>query len=123
MDIKIYSAEEMAEKFEGLVVAEGEEVDTAPRMAELEKHTKAELIDLIIALENKGKRTGTTVQDIAKAMLKDKDCLAVNYETIAEACRILIPGAKTSSKSIASYVSKKREEWELPSRFMIRASK
>ncbi len=122
MDIQIFNAQEMADKFNGLVVAEGEEteVDTTEREADLTKLNKAELVAHIISLEAKGKRTGTTVQDIARAMLTDEDCLAVNYETIAEACRILIPGAKTSSKSIASYVSKKREEWKLPVRYMIR---
>ena len=125
MDIQIFNAQELAERFETLVVAEGEtqEVDTSAREDELTKLTKAELVEMIIGLESKGKRTGTTVQDIAKAMLKDEECLAVNYETIAEACRILIPGAKTSAKSIASYVSKKRDEWDLPVRYMIRTPK
>ena len=122
MDIQIFTAQEMADKFEGLVVADGEaqEVDTTAREADLGKLNKTELVAHIIGLESKGKRSGTTVQDIAKAMLKNEDCLAVNYETIAEACRILIPGAKTSSKSIASYMSKKREEWDLPIRYMVR---
>ena len=125
MEVNIFTPEEMAERFENLVVAEGseKEVDTTEREAELSKLNKTELVAHIIGLEAKGKRTGTTVQDIAKAMLKDEECLAVNYETIAEACRILIPGAKTSSKSIASYVSKKREEWGLPVRYMIRSAK
>lgn len=124
MDIQIYTAAEMAEKFESMsVVTEDQEIDTTEREELLGKSTKAELIELIIGLEAKGKRSGVTVQDIAKAMLRDEDCLAVNYETIAEACRILIPGAKTSSKSIASYVSKKREEWDLPVRYMIRTPK
>ncbi len=125
MDIQIFTADEMAERFDNLVVADGEsaEVDTSAREADLGKLNKTELVAHIIGLEAKGKRTGTTVQDIARAMLTDEACLAVNYETIAEACRILIPGAKTSSKSIASYVSKKREEWSLPVRYMIRTPK
>lgn len=122
MDIQIFSAQEMADRFESLVVAKGEEqeVDNSPREAELHKLNKEALVELIISLETKGKRSGTTVQDLAKAMLQDEDCLAVNYDSIAEACRILIPGAKTSTKSIASYVSKKREEWKLPMRYMVR---
>lgn len=125
MDIQIFTAAEMASKFEDLVVAEGEsqDVDTTAREADLHKLNKDGLVALIISLEAKGKRAGTTVQDIARAMLTDEDCLAVNYETIAEACRLLIPGAKTSSKSIASYVSKKREEWDLPIRYMVRTPK
>ncbi len=124
MNIQTYTSQELADKFQPLVAAETAETpDTTEREAELGKLNKAELIEHIIALESKGKRSGVTVQDVARAMLTDEDCLAVNYETIAEACRILIPGAKTSSKSIASYVSKKREEWNLPPRYMIRTRK
>ncbi len=124
MNIEMYSAAEMAERFSDLVVdGETPEIDTSAREAELMKLNKTELVEMIIGLEQKGKRTGVTVQDIARAMLSDEACLAVNYETIAEACRLLIPGAKTSAKSIASYVSKKREEWDLPIRYMIRTPK
>ncbi len=38
---------------------------------------------------------------------------------IASAIREIKPEAKTSSKSIASYVSKKRDEWDLPQRIRI----
>ena len=85
--------------------------------AELEKLTKAELIEKVIEL-SRTRRTDT-VQELAKAILKDEDFLAAPYETIAEAIRELKPEAKTSAKSIASYVSKKREEWNLPTRFRV----
>ena len=70
----------------------------------------------------KEKRTDT-VQDLAKAILKDEDLIAANYEVIASAIKELKPGSKTSSKSIASYVSKKREEWQLPPRIRITAQR
>jgi hypothetical protein len=85
--------------------------------AEYEKLSKAELVDLLV--EAKGKQRTDTVQELAKAILKDEEFLAASYEQIAEAIRQIKPEAKTSSKSIASYVSKKKAEWELPPRFRI----
>jgi len=87
------------------------------RTQELEKMNKPDLIELIISKE-KEKRTDT-VQELAKAILKDEEFIAADYEMIAGAIRELKPEAKTSSKSIASYVSKKRDEWELPPRIRI----
>lgn len=87
------------------------------RTHELEKMNKADLIALVIEKE-KVKRTDT-VQELAKAILKDEEFIAADYETIAMAIRELKPEAKTSSKSIASYVSKKRDEWELPVRIRV----
>ena len=85
--------------------------------SELLKLTKDELVEQIINAKKVAKTD--TVQDLAKAILKDEDLIAVNYEDIAAAIRLLKPGAKTSSKSIASYVSKKRDEWDLPQRIRI----
>jgi hypothetical protein len=89
------------------------------RKVELEGLKKEELISIILEKEQKSSEKKTTVQDLAKAILKDEDLIAASYETIAMAIRELMPEAKTSSKSIASYVSKKREEWELPQRIRI----
>ena len=85
--------------------------------AELSKLTKDELIERVIEL-SRNKRTDT-VQELAKAILSDEEFLAADYETIASAIRTIKPEAKTSAKSIASYVSKKREEWNLPPRIRI----
>jgi len=88
--------------------------------ASLMKLTKEVLVEKL--LENKKEARTDTVQDLAKAILSDEDLIASNYEDIAEAIRTLKPGSKTSSKSIASYVSKKREEWNLPQRIRISRS-
>lgn len=122
MKIEVFTPAEMADRFATLVDSPVES-DTSAREAELGKMSKAELVELLITAEAKGKRSGVTVQDIARAMLSDEDCLAVNYETIAQAIRLMVPGAQTSSKSIASYVSKKKDEWDLPPRYMIRTKK
>ena len=93
------------------------EAEVEDPRAELEKLTKAELIEKVIEL-SRNKRTDT-VQELARAILSDEDLLAADYETIAQAIRAIKPEAKTSAKSIASYVSKKREEWNLPPRIRI----
>jgi len=84
---------------------------------ELEALKKDELIELV--LEGlKTKRTDT-VQELAKAILSDEELIAADYETIASAIKEIKPEAKTSAKSIASYVSKKRDEWNLPYRIRV----
>jgi len=86
---------------------------------ELMKLTKAELVEKL--LETRKSTRTDTVQELARAILQDEELVAANYEDIASAIKQLKPGSNTSSKSIASYVSKKREEWNLPLR--IRVSK
>jgi hypothetical protein len=111
MEIKIPTLEEIVEKYSSF------EATPVDMRANFEKLNKAELIDLLI--EAKGKQRTDTVQELAKAILKDEEFLAAPYDQIADAIRTIKPEAKTSSKSIASYVSKKRDEWELPPRFRI----
>ena len=84
--------------------------------AELMKLTKDELVDKL--LQATSHRSGT-VQELAKAILQDEELIAAPYEVIANAIKEMMPTAKTSSKSIASYVSKKREEWSLPDRIRV----
>lgn len=120
--LKTFTAAEIAEKFADLGSLT-EPVDMSAREAELSKLTKGELVAHIISLETPRAPRGTTVQDVAKAILQDPEMVAVPYDTVAEACRILVPNAMTSSKSIASYVSKKRVEWNLPDRIMVRVMK
>ena len=115
MNFTIPTIEEISSKYLDHQV-DSEEGHEA-RVAELSALTKSDLVDLIISKE-KEKRTDT-VQELAKAILKDEDFIAASYETIAEAIRVIKPEAKTSSKSIASYVSKKREEWDLPPRIRV----
>ena len=119
MNFTIPTIEDIASKYTNFTVDSQEGLDA--RTAELEKLNKSELVDLIISKE-KEKRTDT-VQELAKAILKDEEFIAAPYDTIAEAIRLIKPEAKTSSKSIASYVSKKREEWELPPRIRITVTK
>ncbi len=117
MDFKIPTQDEIVTKYEGFNEDLSQEEVLVARTAELNKLNKEDLVALIIEQEST-KRTGT-VQELAKSILKDDDFIAASYETIANAICEIMPGTKTSSKSIASYVSKKREEWELPQRIRI----
>lgn len=118
MQITIPTVEEMVSKygtfFDNLNTDEALET----RTKELEAMKKEELVQLVLSKETR-KDSKPIVQDLAKAMLKDEDLIAANYEQIAEAIKVIMPDAKTSSKSIASYVSKKKKEWDLPARIRI----
>lgn len=116
MNITIPTIEDIVAKYSNLQGASQEDL-VAAREEELAKLNKADLIALVIEKE-KAKKTDT-VQELARAILQDEDLIAADYETIASAIKVIKPEAKTSSKSIASYVSKKREEWELPLRVRV----
>ena len=92
------------------------------REVELHAMTKNQLIAFIIDLEYKP-GTKVKVADIAKLILKDEEFLTASHDTVAQAVKALVPDANTSSKSIATYVSKQSEEWGLPDRIIIRQSK
>lgn len=115
MNFNIPTQDEIVTAYSNFTVDTQEGLEA--RTSELMTLSKADLVDLIISKE-KEKRTDT-VQELAKAILKDEAFIAADYEMIAGAIRELKPEAKTSSKSIASYVSKKRDEWELPPRIRI----
>ena len=71
--------------------------------AELMKLKKEELVERLMASM---KVAAIKIEDIVKPILEDEDCKYLTYEQIATAVCKKVPGAKTSSKSIASYASK-----------------
>ena len=73
------------------------------RTVELEKMKKADLIKMIIASES---FSGTKVEDLAKPILADEDCVWLDFATIAALIVEVLPNAKTTKKSIATYASK-----------------
>lgn len=115
MNFHIPTKDEIVEKYQDFSLDTDEALEA--KRAELHKLNKDELVEMILEAQ-KSKKTDT-VQDLARAILSDPDLIAANYETIADAIREIKPDAKTSSKSIASYVSKKRDEWSLPQRIRI----
>ena len=117
MNFTIPTAEDIVLKYSNYNPDLNQEEALIAKTAELHKLTKDDLVEMI--LSNQKESRTDTVQDLARAILKDEDLIAANYEDIASAIKELKPGSKTSSKSIASYVSKKRDEWELPPRIRI----
>ena len=114
MELTIITKEDIVEKYSNFS-SEAKTLDEWK--SELSKLTKDELVEQLAQI--KVNKPVGSVQELAKAILKDEELLTASYEDIAEAIRELIPDAKTSPKSIASYVSKKREEWNLPMRYRI----
>lgn len=92
------------------------------RKAELSKMTKDQLMDFIVSLEYKP-GSKIKVGDVAKAILRDPDFITASHQVVADAIKIIVPGAETSAKSVATYVSKQGAEWDLPERIIIRQSK
>ncbi len=121
MDFHIPTTEEIVAKYSDYNPSLDTEAALEAKRDELMKSTKDELVALILESQKEARKD--TVQDLAKAILRDPDLIAANYEQIAEAIRELKPEAKTSSKSIASYVSKKRDEWDLPQRIRVTAQR
>ena len=115
MNFNIPTTEEIVAKYSAFEANTDDAIEA--KKVELHKLNKDELVDMV--LEGLKSRRTDTVQELAKAILKDEDLIVASYEQIAEAIREIRPEAKTSSKSIASYVSKKREEWDLPQRIRI----
>ena len=118
MTFTIPTKEEIVAKYAAHNSEEQQEQALIARRAELKGLNKDDLIELILKSEEE-KPTGT-VQELARAILSDPELIAANYTDIANAIREIIPGSKTTDKSIASYVSKKKEEWDLPQRIRVR---
>ena len=70
----------------------------------------------IVALEKPKNENKPKVEDIVKALLCDEDCAILPYESIAQLVHKAIPESNTSSKSVASYFSKKGVEWQAQKR-------
>ncbi len=121
MDFHIPTTEEIVAKYSDYNPSLDTEAALEAKRDELMKLNKDELVAQILESQKEARKD--TVQDLAKAILRDPELIAANYEQIAEAIRELKPDAKTSSKSIASYVSKKRDEWDLPQRIRVTAQR
>ncbi len=80
--------------------------------AELMKLTKTELVDLLAA---NMKAQNVSIESVVKTILETEECSWLTYEQIATVICRHVPGAKTSSKSIASYASKypKEKNWKV----------
>ncbi len=92
----------------------------AARAAELAALKKDDLIALVLTLEKPKQERAFKIEDIAQRILEDPLCAIFSYEQIAGIVQQILPEAKTSSKSIASYVNKRKEEWDIVPREKIK---
>jgi hypothetical protein len=86
--------------------------DLEAQKKEFMTKTKTELVSLIMDLK---KTRVVTVESVAKSILEDPTCNYLTYNEIAEAMAERL-GSSTSHKSIASYVSKKKDWNVVPRR-------
>lgn len=86
------------------------------RTHELEAMSKKDLIAHVLKLEAPKADKTVKVEDVVKALLTAPECAIFNYETIAALVQQAIPDAKTSSKTVASYASKKATDWAIVKR-------
>ena len=92
--------------------------DVAPdaveaRMTELASLKKDELIARIIELEKPKTEKAYTVEGLARTILEDPTCAVLPYKAIAALIVSKVPDAKTTDKSIASYVTRHKEDWSV----------
>lgn len=88
----------------------------AARTEELKAMKKEDIIALVIELEKPKVDRPFKTEDVVKALLESPECACFNYEQIAALVQQAMPGAKTSSKSVASYASKKKDVWNVVKR-------
>ena len=83
------------------------------RKVELKDLSKGDLIDLVVSLEKPKVERAFRVEDVIKVMLTTPELAIFNYDQIAALVVQTLPEAKTTNKSVASYASKKKTEWEI----------
>jgi len=122
--MKIVNADDIVQKFQSIVAdpESANEEAIANRTEELMKLTKAELTEMILAAEARN-TGGVKVGDLARLILQDEELVTASHNDVAQAIRTLIPGSSCSHKSVATYVSKKRVDWDLPPRIQIRTAR
>lgn len=83
------------------------------RRTELSSMKKDDLIAHILTLEKPKTEKPFTVESLAKAVLEDPACAVLPYKAIAALIVSKVPEAKTTDKSIASYVTRHKEDWNV----------
>lgn len=104
-------SQEIVARFTGLNSDAPDVVEA--RKVELKELSKADLIDLVVSLEKPKVERAFRVEDVIKEMLCTPELAIFNYDQIAALVHQILPEAKTSNKSVASYASKKKTEWPI----------
>lgn len=121
---KIRSASVVAEgiiaSFTGHVAEDAVAVRTAALLEEVNGLNKADAITLltakIVELEKPKTKDGITVESVARKFMEAPELALFTWPQIALLVKRVLPEANTSSKSIASYASKRKEEWSIVAR-------
>ena len=71
------------------------------------------LADRILELEKPKTKDGLTVEAVARKFMEAPELALFTWPQIALLVHRVLPESKTSSKSIASYASKRKEEWSI----------
>jgi beta-lactamase regulating signal transducer with metallopeptidase domain len=112
--IKVAStaAEAIVASFTGIVTEDAAEV----RKAELATKSPEELVEIIMSLEKPKTTGGLTVETVARKFMEDPALAMFTWPQIALLVKRVLPDANTSSKSIASYASKRKGDWKIAPR-------
>lgn len=71
------------------------------------------LADRILELEKPKSKDGLTVEQVARKFMEAPELALFTWPQIALLVHRVLPESKTSSKSIASYASKRKDEWSI----------
>lgn len=110
-------AEGIVSSFTGVVPEDAAEVRKAALLAEIEGMKTAEKVEALIAkiveLEKPKSAASVTVETVARKFMESPELCLFNWAQVALLVRRVLPESKTSAKSIASYASKRKEEWNI----------
>jgi hypothetical protein len=118
---KIRSASQVSEaiiaSFTGHVAEDAVAVRTAALLEEVNGMNKADAIALltakIVELEKPKTKDGITVESVARKFMEAPELALFTWPQIAMLVKRVLPEASTSSKSIASYASKRKADWAI----------
>lgn len=114
------AAERIVASFTGIVPENAAEVRLAALMTEVEGMKKEEAIQhlaaKIVELEKPKSKEGLTVETVARKFMEAPELCLFTWPQIALLVKRVLPEANTSSKSIASYASKRKDEWNIAPR-------
>lgn len=111
------AAEGIIASFTGHVAEDAVQVRTAALLEEVNGMKKdeavAHLIAKVVELEKPKSKDGLTVESVARKFMEAPELSLFTWPQIALLVKRVLPEANTSSKSIASYASKKKEDWNI----------
>lgn len=121
---KIRSASAVAEtiiaSFTGIVPEDAAEVRKSALLEEVSSMNKADaiahLVAKVVELEKPKAAKDITVESVARKFMEAPELALFTWPQIALLVKRVLPEANTSSKSIASYASKRKEEWAIVAR-------